>query len=268
MRGRVQRLPELAFRGGALSDRDDDDFVRRRVRDRAGEAGRLLTQEIAAGLGRSDAGQALGARRRRGREDAQRGRAPVRGHLPPRRRRVVRGAEGLQEHVPGRHPEAEADRAVAVVREEPVRPLPHVERDRRLDRLVPRAADLEEDPVLALELDLLVVDPAGRDHVPVHPEKVVARKPFVRIRFRRRDFRRHRAEITGKRPRPRRGRYAAGWAAASGASGVPGDAGACQSECGARFSTIHPLRSSRYVRAGMPSSTKKGSSAVLSAGRR
>ena len=176
---RVQRLPELAFRGGALSDRDDDNFVRRRVRDRAGKAGRLLTQEIAAGLGRSDAGQALGARGRRGREDAQRGRAPVRGHLPPRRRRVVRGAEGLQEHVPRRHPEAEADRAVAVVREEPVRPLPHVERDRRLDRLVPRAADLEEDPALALELDLLVVDPAGRDHVPVRPEKILARKPFV-----------------------------------------------------------------------------------------
>ena len=48
-------------------------------------------------------------------------------------------------------------------------------------RLVARAADLEEDQALVLELDLLVVDPARQDHRPVHAGEVL--RPMRPPRF-------------------------------------------------------------------------------------
>src|SRR5690606_11753432 len=40
------------------------------------------------------------------------------------------------------------------------------------DRLVTGPADLEEDPVLPLELDLLVVDPTGEQHDAIEVEEL------------------------------------------------------------------------------------------------
>jgi hypothetical protein len=42
------------------------------------------------------------------------------------------------------------------------------------DSLVPGAADLEEDFILALELDLAVVQPPRKLHCPVHPDELIA----------------------------------------------------------------------------------------------
>ena len=46
----------------------------------------------------------------------------------------------------------------------------------RQNRLVAGAGDLEEDLVLALELDLLVVDAARQEHGAVRADELVARK--------------------------------------------------------------------------------------------
>ena len=43
--------------------------------------------------------------------------------------------------------------------------------------LVPGAADLKEDQALVLELDFLVVNPAGQDHRPIGSEQVLAAEP-------------------------------------------------------------------------------------------
>ena len=40
------------------------------------------------------------------------------------------------------------------------------------------AADLKEDQALILELDFLVVDPAGEDHRPIGSEEVLAAEPM------------------------------------------------------------------------------------------
>ena len=235
-RGGVQRLPELALGRRALADRHDDDLVGRRRGRLLADRGGVGAQEEAARLGGADARQALRAGRRRRREDVQARRAPVRRHLPPGGRGVRRGADGLEEHLARRHAEAEAERPVAVVREEPVHALLHVLRDRRLERLVARPGDLEEDAVLPLELDLLVVDPPGRDHVAEGAEKVVPRQPLVLVHPGRGGFGSH---LSGTLP------YAEGAVGAVCAAPGGAGAGALQSECGARFSRIQPRRRSR-----------------------
>ncbi len=60
--------------------------------------------------------------------------------------------------------------AVTVVEEEPVVARPAMLGDGDADRLMSRARDLEVRPVLALEADLPVVDPAGGDHRPIERE--------------------------------------------------------------------------------------------------
>ena len=81
-------------------------------------------------------------------------------HLPAARGRVVGGADGLEQHVLGRHAECECERAVAVVGEEPVVTGPQVAREAEQQCFVTRARYLEERAVLLTQRDLAVVEAA------------------------------------------------------------------------------------------------------------
>jgi len=98
--------------------------------------------------------------------------APVRRHLTAAGVGVVGRAGGGEELLSRGHAEAEAEGPVAVIEVEPV-----VGRAEDLGgggqhALVAGAGDLEKDAVLTLELDLLVVDPAGQQHRLVNVEEV------------------------------------------------------------------------------------------------
>ncbi len=93
--------------------------------------------------------------------------APVRGHLPTTRVRVIGGCHGREELLGGGHAEAEADGPVAVVEVEPVVGGPEHAGGGGEHRLVAGAGNLEEDPVLALQLDFLVIQPAREVHQPI-----------------------------------------------------------------------------------------------------
>ncbi len=160
--GRVHRLPELALRGRAVSGRHVDDLV---VFEAVRARLELVDEGVAvSGLGAADRLEELRAGRRRRRDDVEPRVAPVRRHLPAARARVVGRADRLEQHVVGRHAELEAERPVAIVRVEPVVGRAQGETGCRQDCFVARAADLEEDLILALELDLFVVDTARRIH--------------------------------------------------------------------------------------------------------
>ena len=94
---------------------------------------------------------------------------------------IVLGADAGEEHLERRHAERQAQRAVAVVRIEPV--VAGLERHARRDEdgFVSGAADLEEDQALVLELDFLVVDPARQHHRAVRVEQILARQAVVAV---------------------------------------------------------------------------------------
>ena len=170
--GRIERLPELAFRRRALTERDVDDFVGVLARVTAGDVRQPLIQP--AGLGAADRLQALRAGRAPLGDDVQALVAPVRRHLPAARRRVVARTHRLEQHLVRRHAEREAEGPIAVVGEEPVVGRAQRERGRHQHGLVPGAADLEEDAALVLELDFLVVQLPRQEH------PAVGREPNVR----------------------------------------------------------------------------------------
>ena len=94
-------------------------------------------------------------------DDVVRPVAPVARHLAAARRRVVGRADRLQQDLGRRDAEAEHERPVAVVREEPVVAGPQRAGQAEQQRLVAGAGDLEEDPALLLEGDLPVVEGPG-----------------------------------------------------------------------------------------------------------
>ncbi len=120
----VEGLPELALRRGAVAQRHVRQLVA--VGVASGEVG--SPADVARGLRAADRGQALAARARRLADDVERPRAPVARHLPAPRRGIVGGADGLQQHLVRRDAQRERERAVAVVREEPVVPGAEVAR--------------------------------------------------------------------------------------------------------------------------------------------
>ena len=105
--------------------------------------------------------------------------APVRRHLAAGVGRVVLRADGGQKHLARRHAERQAERAIAVVREEPVVARAQLLAGGDEDGLVAGAADLEERLLLVLELDLLVVDFSRQEHQAIGGEQLVARQSFV-----------------------------------------------------------------------------------------
>ena len=98
--------------------------------------------------------------------------APVGGHLAPAGVGIVGRADGGEELLGGGHAEAEAERPVAIVGVEPVVGRAEDLGGGRQHGLVAGARNLEEDLVLALELDLLVVDPARQQHDAVQIEQI------------------------------------------------------------------------------------------------
>ena len=83
-------------------------------------------------------------------------------HLAAARSRVASRADGLLQHFVRGDAECQAERAVAVVRKEPVVPGPQGHAGSHLDGLMPGGAHLKEDAILALERHFAVVQAAGK----------------------------------------------------------------------------------------------------------
>jgi hypothetical protein len=101
----------------------------------------------------------------------------VAGHLAATGVRIGGGADRREEHLLAGHAELQTQRAVAIVEVEPVIRRPQDKARGRHDRFVPRARDLKKDLVLALELDLLVVEPPRQEHGAIRTDELVAREP-------------------------------------------------------------------------------------------
>ena len=193
--GRRERFPELSFGSLPFASRHDGDLIL----VKAPLFGELGDQALApSGLGRSNRLEELRAGGRRLGDDVQTPGPPVRGHLPPGRGGVLFGARGLEKHLVGGHAELEAAGPVAVIEKKPVVGGLRDHRGRRRDGFMAGAADLEVDLVLPLELDLLVVHPAGEVDVSVSGDERGGIQPGVLARL---DFSRHALNIT--RPGPR-----------------------------------------------------------------
>ncbi len=89
------------------------------------------------------------------------------GHLAASAGRIGGRAHGLQEHFIGSDAQGQAERAIAIVGEEPIVTGAHGQGSAHLQRLVAGGGDLEEDLLLALEQDFAVVHAAGENHQPV-----------------------------------------------------------------------------------------------------
>ena len=74
--------------------------------------------------------------------------------------------------------ERQAQRAVAVVRVDPILAGAQRHAGGHLERLVPGAADLEENPVLPLQRHLAVVQPAGGVHQAECPDELLRCEAF------------------------------------------------------------------------------------------
>ena len=102
--------------------------------------------------------------------------SPVRRHLAAAGVRIVGGAHGFQQLLVRRHAQRQAERAVAVVRIEPVVARPHRQSGGDQQRLVPGAGDLEEDLLLALQQDLAIVQLARQIHQAVDVDQLLCAK--------------------------------------------------------------------------------------------
>jgi hypothetical protein len=161
----VEALPELAFGRGSVARRAVDDLARFLGQLHAGLGAAHRLKELRAGGGR------LG-------HDVQAPVTPVRRHLAAARVGVVLGPHRGEEHLLCRHAQLQHERAVAVVRVEPIGGGAHGHAGGDEDGFVPRAADLEIDLVLPLELDFLVVDAPRQVHRPVDGEECLAVEPL------------------------------------------------------------------------------------------
>jgi hypothetical protein len=166
--GGVQRLPELALAGGAVAGGAEHHLV---LLEPVSQPEQLGPQRALRG---ADGLEELRARGGGGGDDVELLLPPVGRHLPAAGARVDRGAHGLVEHLVRRHAEHEAERAVPVIEVEPVVGGPERHAGGGEHRFVTRPRDLEEDLVLALELDLPVVEAAREQHVAVCAQQLLA----------------------------------------------------------------------------------------------
>ncbi len=88
----------------------------------------------------------------------------MRGHLAATGAGIVLRPRSREKSFQRRYAEHEAERAVAVVRINPVNPRPQEESHGGTNGFVPRAGNLEVDLVLAFQLNLAVVEPAREEH--------------------------------------------------------------------------------------------------------
>ena len=184
-RGGIDGFVELALAGGSFSSGDVGHFV-------ALEADRI-TQRSAARLFESlrkffvversfrgaNGVQPSRARGRRSGDDVPFLASPVRRHLAAARRGVVLRADGLEQHLVWRDAEHESERAVAVVREEPIVARLQQQARRDEDAFMAGAAHLKENLVLPLELDFAIVQAAREEHRAVEANQRFAVEALV-----------------------------------------------------------------------------------------
>ncbi len=133
-----------------------------------------MVSQVDASFGAPDCLQNLRAGRRGLGDDVQPVVGPVRRHLAAARTGIVGGAHGLQQHFVGGGTQGEHQRAVAIIRIEPVVSGLEAEAGGHADGLVAGARDLEEDLLLAFEQDFAVVDPPRRVHHPIGIDELLA----------------------------------------------------------------------------------------------
>src|SRR5436190_11831485 len=92
----------------------------------------------------------------------------MRGHLPAMRVWIGSSANRGLQLFERRHAELETERAIAVVGIKPIIARLQSHAGRNQNCFVSGAADLKENLVLVLELDLLVVKPARKIHRAIH----------------------------------------------------------------------------------------------------
>ena len=184
--GGVQRLPELALRGGAFAGGDQGDLVgpvlyilELAIIARNFRCGFGMVVEVAACLGAADGLQNLAAGGRGAGEDVELAAGPVRRHLASAGGRIAGGADGLQEHGFRSDAQGQGQGAVAIVGEEPVVAGTQVGGGGHQQGFMSRAGDLEVDLLLALEQYLAVVDAPRKHHQPVHLHQLLRSQPLV-----------------------------------------------------------------------------------------
>ncbi len=102
---------------------------------------------------------------------------------------IVLRSDGCQQHVARSDAEHEAQRAIAIVRIEPVVRRSQLKSRRHEHRLVSGAANLEVGLALILDLDFLVVELPGQEHPAVGGEELVGGEAAVRTDRPRRRWR-------------------------------------------------------------------------------
>ena len=186
--GGVQRLPEFAFAGRAIAERNVSDFIALKldVLELAVIAVGFLASlgmpgEIAAGFGASDRLQNLGARGRRLGDNIEPLVGPVRRHLTSAGAGIVGRTHGAKQHFIRRCAQRKTQRAIAVIGIEPVVAGLQHKGCGDAHGFVSRAGDLEEDLLLALEQDLAVVHAPRGEHDAVRVDELLTRQTLISL---------------------------------------------------------------------------------------
>ncbi len=108
--------------------------------------------------------------------------SPVRGHLATVRVGICFGADSGEQLFERRHSQLQTECAIAIVRIEPVVTRFQDDACGNKHRLMTRTADLEEDPVLSLHLDLFVVDTTRQIHRAIHVDQQLAVRQIAGLR--------------------------------------------------------------------------------------
>ncbi len=177
---RVQGFPEFALAGGAVARGSQRHFAFRPAVPARLRTTHRLEKLRAGGRGGTDDVPALVP--------------PVGGHLPAAGGRVGGRAHRLLQHLERGYPQGQAQRAVAIIKVEPIVAGAQHHAGRHLHRLVSGAADLKEDPVLALQRHFAVIQPPRGVHDAKRADQLLGIEAFVaggsRSMLRRRGHRR------------------------------------------------------------------------------
>src|SRR5258708_7770683 len=175
--GGVERFPEFAFAGRAVAGGNVNNFVAF-VMDVLAERGFLGLGErfgavliIERGFGGTRGLYELRSGAGRLTDDIPLGMAPVRRHLASAGSWVVCGADGLQKSFQRRDPQHQAQRAVAIVRVGPVNAGTKKQAHGGGDGFVAGAGNLEVNFILALELNLTVVETPRKKHGAINADQ-------------------------------------------------------------------------------------------------
>src|ERR1022692_2288883 len=185
----IHGLPEFTFAGSAIAERNISDFIALEadvleltvVCEIGGWNLRGLGMpcQVASGLGAAHGLENRGTCRRRLRHNVKVGIAAVGGHLASARTGVVGLPNPLQKHVVRLDPERQTQRAIPIIRVEPVIPPFHCQASGYANALMPCPGHLEIDLLLALEQDFPVVNPPGGVDDAVGLDELLARKSFI-----------------------------------------------------------------------------------------